>query len=75
MVEDDLRVEAIRVLAHALHQIGSLDPTVITRPVVYVGSRSHLATHLHARDQDRIEVGAGRIDGRRIARRTGPENK
>ena len=69
MVKDDLCFEALCVGQEALHQVWPLHAIHVSGPVVDVGGGHELATLRHARDQDRVEVGARCIHGCGVARR------
>jgi hypothetical protein len=75
MIENDLGVEATRVLLEAQHQLGALHAVRVGRPVVDVGRRRQLPTLRQAGNQHRFEVGAGSVDGCRIAGRAGAEDQ
>ena len=63
MVKDDFGVEALGVGLKPLHQFGALYAVHVSRPVVHI-SRCHELTALRdAGNEDRVEVGAGRING------------
>ena len=74
MVEQHLSLETLGVFAHALHQLRPLHPGVVAGPVVDVGGGGQLPPRLHAGDQQRLEIGACRIDGRGVARRAGSQD-
>jgi hypothetical protein len=74
-VEYHLGLEALGVLAHALHELRALQTTDVTRPVVHIRGGRHLSTHLEAGNQHRAQVGTSRIDGRRVAGGAGSENQ
>jgi hypothetical protein len=71
VVEDDLGVEALGVLLEARHQVGALHAVGVGRPVVHVGGGHQLAALGQAGDQQRLQVGAGGVDGGGVA--GGPE--
>jgi hypothetical protein len=68
VVEDDLRVEAFRMLAHAIHERRSLQAFDITGPVVDVRRRHELAALFEARNHHGRSIGPRGIDRRRVAR-------
>ncbi|MCY1524240.1 hypothetical protein D9M68_591670 [compost metagenome] len=74
VVEDDLGLEALGVLLHALHQRRAGQAMGVARPVVDFGGGGQLAARLHAGDQQRLEVGAGGVHGRGITGRAGTED-
>ena len=63
------------LLLHLFHQPRALDDIGKTGVVLDVGSDGHLPAGLHARDQNRLEASARRIDGRRQARRSGTQDQ
>jgi len=69
--KNDLGVEAFRVLVEAFHEFRSLHADDVGGPVVHVGGGHELPALSEAGDQDRLEVGAGRIDRGGVAGRTG----
>ena len=75
VVEHDLGVEALGVREETRHQIGALDAVVVSGPVVDLGGRHQLAPLRKTGDQHRLEVGAGGVDGRGVARRAGSEDQ
>ena len=74
MVEDDLGLEALGMLLHALHQRRASEAMRVTRPVVHLGGGGQLAAGLDTGDQQRFQVGAGGIDGSAITGRAGTQN-
>jgi hypothetical protein len=74
VVVDELGVEALCVAAHAIHQVRTLQMLDVTRPVVDLGGGHQLAALLDAGDQHRLQVGAGGVDGGRVAGGAGAEN-
>jgi hypothetical protein len=74
VVEDDLGLEALGVLLHALHQCRTGQAVYIAGPVVDLGGGSQLATGLHAGDQQRLQVGARRVNRRAVTGRAGTED-
>jgi len=54
------------MLEHAVHQLGTLHPFPVARPVVHIGGGGQLAALFHAGDQNRVEIGARSINGRGI---------
>ncbi|KAI1692731.1 hypothetical protein Ddc_23368 [Ditylenchus destructor] len=75
VVENDLRLEAFGVLLEALHQVGALHAIGVGRPVVHLGGGHQLAALLQAGDDDRLQVGAGGVDGGGPTGRAGTENQ
>ena len=70
VVERELGVEALGVPAHALHELRSLQVLDVARPVVHIRRGHELAALLEPGDQQGRAVGARRIDGGGITRRT-----
>jgi hypothetical protein len=75
VVEDDLGLEALGVLQEALHQLGALHAVDVGRPVVHLGGRHQLAALRDAGDQQRMQVGPGRVDGGGVAGGAGTEDQ
>ena len=74
VVEQDFGLEALGVTTHALHQLRPLHASIVAGPVVDVGGGGQLTTHLHAGDQERLEIGTCSVDGSGVTRRAGTEN-
>ncbi len=74
VVEDDLGLEALGVGLHARHQVRAHQAVGVTRPVVHLGGGHQLATLLQAGDDDRLQVGAGGVDGGGPTGRAGTED-
>jgi hypothetical protein len=74
VVEDDLGFEAAGVGFETCHQFGALDTVGIGRPVVDFGRRHQLAALGEAGDEQRLQIGAGSINGGGIAGRAGTED-
>ena len=69
VVVEDLGAEALGLLLHLRHEVGTLDALGEAGEVLDVGRVHQLATRLdRARDDQRLEVRASRVDGRRVAR-------
>ena len=51
VIKLNLGLEALGVLAHALHQVRTLQTFNITRPVIHFGRGGQLTAHLHTGDQ------------------------
>ncbi|KXS51760.1 MAG: DNA segregation ATPase FtsK/SpoIIIE, S-DNA-T family [Marinobacter sp. T13-3] len=73
-VVDNLGLEALGMLLHALHQFRTLDAVVVARPVVYVRGGGQLAAHFNTGDQCRVQVSPCRVYGSGVAGRTGTKN-
>ena len=74
VVHHDLGVEALGVLAHALHQPRAGEAVRVARPVVDLGGGHQLAALFHAGEQQRLAIGARGVDGGGIAGGTGAED-
>ena len=66
VVEHDFRFEPLGVLQKTLHQFRTLHAVDVSGPVVHFRGCHKLAPLRHASDEQRIEVGARRIDRRRV---------
>src|SRR5437667_12894411 len=75
LVEDELGLEALRMLLEPLHELGPLDAEGIGGPVVDIGSRHELATLRKASDEHRFQVRARSVYCRGVPRRTGPQDQ
>jgi hypothetical protein len=75
VVVDDLRIEALRMAQHTIHEFRALQPFDITGPVIDIRRGHQLTALFHTGDDDRIEVGAGGIDGRRVTGRARAQNQ
>ncbi len=75
VVQDDLSLEALGVAAHPLHEVRALDAIGVAGPVIHVRGRHQLAALFQPRDQDRVQVGPGAIDGGRVARWPGTQDQ
>jgi hypothetical protein len=75
VIVDDLRIEALRVFAHALHEAWSREVVGVAGPVVDLDGRHELTAFFHARDQHRIAIRSRGIHGGGVARRAGAENQ
>ena len=67
VVVDQLRFQALGVLAQIFHQLRALQPFAAARPVVHVRRRHQLPAHFHAGNQQRTQVSARGIYRRGIA--------
>src|SRR6185436_12580151 len=67
---DEAGPETLGLLAELLHQLRALDAFREAWVVLDVARDHELAARRVATDDDRLEVGAGGVDGRRQARRT-----
>ena len=63
------------MLLQAAHEVRPHQAMGVTRPVVHLGGGHELPTHLQAGNHDGVEIGAGRIYGRRPAGRARAQNK
>ena len=75
MIEQDLGLEALGMAAHPLHQLRSLDAIRIAGPVIDIGRGHQLPALFQSGDQDRLEIGAGRINRCGIAGGSGAEDQ
>ena len=75
VVEDELGLEALGVGLEARHQLRTLDPVHVGRPVVHLGRCGQLSPLDEAGDQQRLQVGARRIDGGSVAGRAGAQDQ
>ena len=71
MVADHARADVLGLRLHLLHQPGALDHLGEARIVFHVGGGGELAAGGEARNLDRFQHGAGRVDGRGVAGRAG----
>jgi hypothetical protein len=74
VVHHDLGVEPLRMLAHALHEAGAGQSVRIPRPVVHLGGGHELAALFHARQQQRLAIGTGCVDGGGVTGGAGTED-
>ena len=74
MVRNHLGPHRLGMGLHPDHQIGTHDMGV-ARPVLDLGRDRQLAARLDALHQDRVQHGACRVDGGRIARRAGADDQ
>ena len=63
LVHAEGHAEALRLAAHAVHQLGSADRFGETRVVLHIRRVGQLSAGLHAVDQQRGETGARGVDG------------
>ena len=66
--------EAQRLLAHLVHQFGPGDAVAEAGVVLHLGGGHQRAAELGALEHQRLQLGAGRVDGRRVAGRTGADD-
>jgi hypothetical protein len=74
VVHDDLGIEALGVLTHALHEARPGEPVRVARPVVHLGGRHELPALFHAGEQERLAVRARGIDRGRVSGGSGTED-
>ena len=74
VVGNDLRAEALGLLAHVVHEVGTLDPVHEPGEVLHLGRVHQRAAVLHALDQQRAQVGTRGVDGSGVAGRSGPDD-
>ncbi len=70
VVEHHVRIEALGMPAHAVHELRPLQVLDVARPVIDIGGGHELATLLESGDQERFAIGARRIHGRGISGRS-----
>ena len=71
----DLRAEALSLLLHLVHELGAHDPLDETGVVLHLGRVHQGAARGHRAGQDdRVELGAGRVDGGRVAGGAGADD-
>ena len=70
VLHPQIRTEAQRLLTHLVHQFGSGDAVAEAGVVLHLGGGHQRATELGAFEHQRLELGAGRVDGCRVAGRT-----
>src|SRR6266403_581010 len=75
LIDHDVGIEALRMPVEPFHQLRALHPVGIGRPVVDVRRGRQLAALCQTCDQSRGQVGARRIDGGRVAGRSGSEDQ
>jgi hypothetical protein len=75
VIEHHLGFEALGVRLKALHQVRPLHALGVGRPVVDLGGGHQLAALGHAGDQQRLQIGARRIDGGGVTRGAGAEDE
>jgi len=75
VIENDFGVEALGVLQETRHQFRALHAVRVGRPVFDVRGGHQLAALGETRDEHRVQVGARRVDGGRIACRAGTEDQ
>src|SRR6185312_10613286 len=74
VVGEELGAEPLGLLAHVVHQLGAEDAVGEAREVFHLGSGHQRATGLHALNDQRLQVGARRIDRRRVTGRAGADD-
>ena len=75
VVENDLGTEPLGLRLHLHHQVGALDPVGEPGEVLHLGGVHQLTAGLDGGgDQQRLEVGARRIDGCRISGGAGTDD-
>jgi hypothetical protein len=70
----DPRSETFRLLLELLHQLGTRDPLWEPRVVLDIGGQHELSAVSPARDHDRLQLGPGGIDRRRVSRGAAPDD-
>ena len=74
MDRQDLGPEPLRLLLHLLHQLGAEDAVGEARIVLDVGREHQLAAGVEPLEDERREVGAGGVQGGRVAGRPRPDH-
>jgi hypothetical protein len=75
VIVDDARADMLGLQAHLLHQPGPLDGFGEARVILDLRRDGELATLLKTGDQNRLQHGTGRIDGRGVACRAGAQDE
>jgi hypothetical protein len=70
VVGDEARAEALRLVAELLHHLRPHDPLGVAGVVLDVGGLLEQAAPHEAFDHQRVEVGPGRVQRRRVSRRS-----
>src|SRR5690606_24273930 len=73
VVENNFRIESLRVREETLHELRALYAHRVSRPVVHIGGGHQLPTLFHSGDQHGRKVGACSIDGGAVPGWTGTE--
>ena len=73
MVKYHFGLEALGVSLKALHEIGTLYPHGVGRPVIDVGRRHELSALLHAGDKHGVQVRPCRVDGSAVTSGAGTQ--
>ena len=73
-IDDDLGADMVGLLLHLLHQPGALDDVGEAGIVLDLGGDGELAAGLDARDQHRLQHGAGGIDRGGVTGRPGTDD-
>ena len=75
VVKNDLGVEALGVGLKPLHEFGALHAIDVSGPVVHISGGHELATLRDTGNENRVEVGAGRINGCAVTRGARAQNE
>ena len=67
-------LEATDMVVHLRHEVRPLQPGGAARPVLHVRGGGELPADLRAGDERRLQVGAGGVEGGRVAGRPGAED-
>lgn len=70
----EFRAETLGLFAHVVHQFRTHDSFREPREVFHFRRRRQLSARLRSLDDQRVQVGAGQINGRRKSGRTGTDN-
>ena len=74
VVVEHRALEPLDVLRHLHHELGALQRRVATGPILDFRGGGQLAAHFDAGEEYRVEIGTGRIERGRVARRPGAEH-
>ena len=69
-----LGAEILRLLLHVLHQVGTVDAFGKAREILHQGGERELAAGFVAADHQRLQIGAGGVDGGRVSGAAGTDD-
>ena len=75
VVENDFRIKALSMHTHVVHQRGALQVSRTAWPVFHFRGRHQLATLFQPGNQYGVQIGARRINCRRVSRGTGTQDQ
>ena len=75
MIKHHFSIKTLGMRGKTLHQLWTLDPIGICRPVIDLGGGHELTSLGKSGDHNGVEVGAGRINGGGVACRPRTQNK